>query len=50
MRERLPFGRSSASHKRAILAGRVVTLVWRRDHLAVAAGMAAAAAWRAFMA
>ncbi|MEX0589789.1 MAG: AzlD domain-containing protein [Xanthobacteraceae bacterium] len=33
----------------AILAGGAVMLVWRRDYLAVAAGMAAAAAWRAFM-
>jgi uncharacterized membrane protein len=34
----------------AVLAGGAVMLVWRRDYLAVAAGMAAAAAWRAFMA
>jgi uncharacterized membrane protein len=33
----------------AILAGGAVMLVWRRDYLAVAAGMAAAAAWRVFM-
>lgn len=33
----------------AVLAGGAVMLVWRRDYLAVAAGMAAAAAWRAFM-
>jgi uncharacterized membrane protein len=33
----------------AVLAGGAVMLVWRRDYLAVAAGMAVAAAWRAFM-
>jgi uncharacterized membrane protein len=33
----------------AILAGGAVMLVWRKDYLAVVAGMAAAAAWRAFM-
>jgi uncharacterized membrane protein len=33
----------------AILAGGAVMLVWRKDYLAVAAGMAAAAAWRGFM-
>ncbi len=33
----------------AVLAGGAVMLVWRRDYLGVAAGMAAAAAWRALM-
>jgi uncharacterized membrane protein len=33
----------------AIVAGGVVMLLWRRDYLAVAAGMAAAAALRAFL-
>jgi uncharacterized membrane protein len=33
----------------AIVAGGLVMLVWRRDYLAVAAGMAVAAAWRAFI-
>ena len=33
----------------AVLAGGAVMLVWRRDYLAVAAGMVAAAGWRAFM-
>jgi uncharacterized membrane protein len=34
----------------AVLAGGAAMLLWRRDYLAVAAGMAAAAAWRAFAA
>jgi uncharacterized membrane protein len=34
----------------AIFAGGTAMLLWRRDYLAVAAGMAAAAAWRVFMA
>jgi uncharacterized membrane protein len=34
----------------AILAGGGVMLLWRRDYLAVAVGMAAAAAWRALLA
>jgi uncharacterized membrane protein len=33
----------------AVLVGGAVMLIWRRDYLAVAAGMGAAAAWRAFM-
>ena len=33
----------------AIVAGGVVMLLWRRDYLAVAAGMAVAAALRAFL-
>jgi uncharacterized membrane protein len=33
----------------AVLAGGAVMLVWRRDYLAVVAGMAAAATWRAFI-
>jgi uncharacterized membrane protein len=33
----------------AVLAGGTVMLVWRRDYLAVAAGMVAAAAWRSLM-
>jgi uncharacterized membrane protein len=33
----------------AVLVGGAVMLIWRRDYLAVAAGMVAAAAWRAFM-
>lgn len=33
----------------AIVAGGVVMLLWRRDYLAVAAGMAVAAALRVFM-
>jgi uncharacterized membrane protein len=33
----------------AVLAGGAVMLVWRRDYLAVAAGMVAAAGWRSLM-
>ena len=33
----------------AVLAGGAVMLLWRRDYLAVAAGMAAAASLRAFV-
>jgi uncharacterized membrane protein len=42
--------RDGAPAALAILAGGAIMLVWRRDYLAVAAGMAAAAAWRALMA